>query len=126
MGTKQRQHVLLVLPSRREPRSALQPNHNRGSFWALFCWEEPEEHVAVVWCIHRKEARVAFNILVQVLELAGVDHRHLSTRFHISTLNIRGEVELRPDQLWIRHRKLSLHLGLEGPVCLSAADKSKE
>ena len=58
--------------------------------------------------------------------------------------DIGGEVELRSNQLCIRHRKLSLHLrlkdivirgsftfrsqylGLEGPICLSAADKSKE
>ena len=66
--------------------------------------------------------------------------------------NIGGEVELRANQLWIRHRKLSLHLRLwiviikedpevfsviqyclntaylrlEGPICLSGSKKSKE
>merc|ERR1719331_2192022 len=110
----------------RATRATLKPDHHRGSFWTLLRWEEPEEHVAIVWCIHRKEARVAFDILVQVLELAGVDHGHLPTSLHISTLNIGGEVELGPDQLFIRHRKLSLHLWLEGPICLNTADKSKE
>ena len=86
---------------RRTSRAALQPYHHRGSFRALLCWEEPEEHVAIVWFIHRKEAGVAFDILektlacdfregwihlIHVLELAGVDHRHLPTSFHISTL----------------------------------------
>ena len=87
----------------RSTRAALKPDHHRGSFWALLRWEEPEEHVAIVWCIHRKEARVAFDILqktsvcnynrrfhlVQVLQLAGVDHCHLTTSLHISTLCVQ-------------------------------------
>ena len=92
----------------RATRATLKPDHHRGSFWTLLRWEEPEEHVAIVWCIHRKEARVAFDILqkalvcnfkrvhlVQVLELAGVDHCHLPTSLHISTLcvyHIDGQV----------------------------------
>ena len=92
----------------RATRATLKPDHHRGSFRALLSWEEPEEHVAVVCCIHRKEARVAFDILqkaqvcnyrrlhlIQVLELAGVDHCHLPTSLHISTLcayDIKGQV----------------------------------
>ena len=52
---------------RRTSRTALEPNDDRGSLWTLLCWEEPEEHVAVVWCIHRKESRVAFDILEKIL-----------------------------------------------------------
>merc|ERR1719210_1889760 len=53
-------------------RTSLEPDHHRSSLRILLCWKEPEEHVPVVGFIHCQKTRVALNILVHVLKLAGV------------------------------------------------------
>merc|ERR1719210_1006161 len=110
-------------------RTSLEPDHHRGCLRTLLCWKEPEEHVPVVGLVHSQKTRVALNILVHVLKLAGVNHSHLSPSFDISALDIRSEIELRSHKFCIRHREFSLHLGLQGPVSLgngNGANKSKE